>query len=230
MGSVRERDREYYLSREHALQYDRRSQLEKSAARYRKAAETFRKYLTHGEVLDIGCGPARMIIAMARILPGLSFTGIDVSGEMVEIAARNLKTEGLAKRVRLMPIPAEGLGALPEVSYDMVMSHGSFSGWLEPAASLLQIRRILKDGGFLYVADWDRSAPEELRKYMEEAGDDPEQRERIMTAFESSYTEEELLELLSASGLSLMEFAREGIWISAVLRKGSRPLRAGAGV
>lgn len=221
MGSLREKDRDYYLNREHAVQYDIRSQSERSAVRYRKAAETVRKYLTEGEVLDIGCGPGRMIIALARLLPGLSFTGIDISAEMIELATRNAEKEGLVGRVRLLQIPAEGLGALSSGSYGMVMSHGSFSGWLEPADSLLQIRRILKPGGFLHVADWNRSAPGELRPYLEEAGDDSEHRDRIMTAFESSYRAGEFLELLAATGLILLEFGGEGLWMSAVLKKGS---------
>jgi ubiquinone/menaquinone biosynthesis C-methylase UbiE len=188
-------------------------------ARYRKAAGTVERYLSNGTVLDIGCGTARMIIEIACLLPGLSLTGIDVSDEMIRLAGLNVEEAGLGQRIRLLVLSAEGLGRFPARAFDMVMSHGSVSGWLEPGAALREVERILRPGGVLYVTDWNRGAPDGLAPYLEEARANPEHLERIRMAFDSSYTDHELRQMLVSGGLGLVEFTAEGLWMGAVLRK-----------
>lgn len=220
--TLREKDRGYYKDRGRALGYDRRSAGERSMARYRKAAGTVGRYLSDGTVLDIGCGTARMIIEIARMLPGLSFTGIDVSDEMIRLAELNVEQAGLGQRIMLLALTAEGLGGFPDNSFDMVMSHGSVSGWLEPGATLREVERILRPGGMLYVTDWNMGAPDGLAPYLKEAEGNQEHLERIRMAFASSYTDDELRRVLVTDGLGLVEFTTEGLWMSAVLRKAER--------
>ena len=216
----RQQEREYYRNRERALQYDRRSGGARSTKRHMAVARKLGEYASEGDLLDIGCGTARMLCALAAELPGLRITGIDVSAEMIEIARQNVTRDGLTHTVGLMVVAAEGLGAFAEGSFDVVQCHGAFSGIREPVAVLAEIRRILKPGGVLYITDWNRAAPKsELRPYLEGLEGRPAEQDRVRMAYKLSYTDKELKGLLGGPGLRMLEFGAEGLWMTAVLRR-----------
>jgi S-adenosylmethionine-diacylgycerolhomoserine-N-methlytransferase len=54
-----------------------------------------------GSVLEIGCGTARNLIAAARIFPGATFYGVDISGEMLRTARARVADAGLVDRLHL---------------------------------------------------------------------------------------------------------------------------------
>lgn len=54
-----------------------------------------------GRVLEIGCGTARNLIAVAQRHPVAPLFGIDLSLEMLDTARRRVEREGLGGRVRL---------------------------------------------------------------------------------------------------------------------------------
>ncbi|MFQ5665586.1 MAG: corrinoid protein-associated methyltransferase CpaM [Candidatus Binatia bacterium] len=104
-------------------------------------------------VLDIGCGTGALALrAAAR---GATVKGIDVNAEMLEIAKRDAHKAGVEGRVELAEMGVAELEGEQSESYDAVTSGLCFSE-LSPdelAYTLKQIRRILKPGGLLLVAD-----------------------------------------------------------------------------
>jgi S-adenosylmethionine-diacylgycerolhomoserine-N-methlytransferase len=52
-----------------------------------------------GQVLEIGCGTGRNLIAAARCWPGAHFHGIDISEEMLKSARAAIARAGLTRRV-----------------------------------------------------------------------------------------------------------------------------------
>src|ERR1700733_6746730 len=54
-----------------------------------------------GSVLDIGCGPARNLVCIARRYPGANCYGIDVSDEMLATARANVLRTGLEVNIHL---------------------------------------------------------------------------------------------------------------------------------
>jgi S-adenosylmethionine-diacylgycerolhomoserine-N-methlytransferase len=54
-----------------------------------------------GEVLEIGCGTGRNLIAAAKAYPRATFHGLDVSAAMLETAGRSVARAGLAGRIHL---------------------------------------------------------------------------------------------------------------------------------
>ena len=54
-----------------------------------------------GRVLEIGCGTARNLIAVAHRHPDTPLFGIDLSLEMLDTARRRVDREGLGGRIRL---------------------------------------------------------------------------------------------------------------------------------
>jgi S-adenosylmethionine-diacylgycerolhomoserine-N-methlytransferase len=57
-------------------------------------------------LLEIGCGTGRNLIRAARRFPGASFYGLDISRQMLEVAAANIARAGLADRIALAPADA----------------------------------------------------------------------------------------------------------------------------
>jgi SAM-dependent methyltransferase len=53
-----------------------------------------------GNLLEVGSGPGRLAVRLAREAPGMTLTGVDISDVMVELAARHAARAGLSERVR----------------------------------------------------------------------------------------------------------------------------------
>lgn len=113
-------------------------------------------------VLDIGCGTGALAVRAAR--RGARVKGIDVNPQMLEIAQRRVDREGLGPNVELCELGVAELGAEKEGTYDVVTSGLCFSELTENELvyAMKEIRRILKPGGLLLVADEVR--PKNLAK------------------------------------------------------------------
>ena len=105
-----------------------------------------------GKVLEIGSGPGRLAVRLAREAPGITLTGVDISEAMVERAARRAAGAGLSERVRF---EVGDVGALPlsDEDFDAVVSTLSLHHWPEPAHGLAEIHRVLKPGGEAWIYD-----------------------------------------------------------------------------
>jgi ubiquinone/menaquinone biosynthesis C-methylase UbiE len=104
-------------------------------------------------VLDIGCGTGALALRMAR--RGARVKAIDVSSEMLEIAARRAREDGLDDRIALAEMGVAELDREAAGSCDVVASGLCFSELSddELAYTLRQALRILVPGGLLLIAD-----------------------------------------------------------------------------
>ena len=115
------------------------------------AAERRVLALTSGPVLDVGCGPARMV--RAAIETGRLALGIDISA----VAVGHARARGLPvlRRSVFETLPAEGTwGAV-------LLLDGNIGIGGDPAALLARASELLRPGGRMLVethADGDRSA------------------------------------------------------------------------
>jgi ubiquinone/menaquinone biosynthesis C-methylase UbiE len=109
-------------------------------------------------VLDLGCGTGALSLRAAR--RGATVKGIDVNAQMLEIARRRVKEAGVAPHVELEEMGVAELEHEPPESYDAVLSGLCFSELSEEELrfTLRQVRRILRPGGLLLVADEVRRA------------------------------------------------------------------------
>lgn len=103
-------------------------------------------------VLEVGSGPGGLAVRLARRIPDLRYTGLDLDRAMVDRAVRRAGREGLAARLRFV----EGdVAALPfdEATFDLVVSTLSVHHWADPVAGFTEIRRVLRPGGRVVIHD-----------------------------------------------------------------------------
>lgn len=102
--------------------------------------------LDPGAVLDIGCGTGKLLAAVADRWPGAVLHGVDPAEAMLAIAGQRLPT------ARLGVGRAEDL-PLPDGSVDLVFSTTSFGHWTDAEAGLREVRRVLRPGGCVLIAE-----------------------------------------------------------------------------
>jgi len=113
------------------------------------------KYRPQGTLLDIGCGPGYLTAAIIRRYPALAVMGMDISEDMLKLAAQNL----LAGKVKLLRGDAASL-PLEDSSVDFIVSSAALHHWEDASAAFREIYRVLRAGGRFLIMDIRRDAPE----------------------------------------------------------------------
>jgi SAM-dependent methyltransferase len=102
-----------------------------------------------GTVVDIGCGPGDLVVAISRRLKQARIVGIDLSASMLLWAGRHATTDG-----RIKFIVGDGAD-LPfdDASVDLVVSTLSLHHWDDPAGVFAEVARVLRPGGVALIYD-----------------------------------------------------------------------------
>lgn len=105
------------------------------------------------KILDLGCGTGALTLRAAQ--KGAKVKGIDINPQMLEIAQKQAIKKNLIQNIELCEMGVAELGSEKSESYDVVMSGLCFSELSEDELiyTLKEIKRILKPGGLLLVAD-----------------------------------------------------------------------------
>ena len=104
-------------------------------------------------VLDVGCGSGLDLLLAARAVgPGGRAAGIDLTPEMVQVARSSTRKAGL-KHATVETGLAERL-PYPDGAFDAVLANNLINNCaVDKLAVLAEVRRVLKPGGALAVAD-----------------------------------------------------------------------------
>ncbi|KUO78237.1 MAG: methyltransferase [Desulfosporosinus sp. BRH_c37] len=105
--------------------------------------------ITRGKCLDLGCGGGYLSIALARIT-GLNIHLLDVSQEMLDIAASNIAENGLEARMQTLLADVQEI-PLKDKSVDLIISRGSIFFWEDQQKAFEEIYRVLTPGGVAYI-------------------------------------------------------------------------------
>jgi ubiquinone/menaquinone biosynthesis C-methylase UbiE len=113
-------------------------------------------------VLDFGVGTATLSIIAKRLVPGSEVRGVDIDDRVIAIARQKIVAAGLD-----IAVDRYDGGALPyrDASFDRVLSSLVFHHLTrdQKLSALREIRRVLKPGGQLHVADWGKAANAGMR-------------------------------------------------------------------
>lgn len=146
-----------------ALSYDFLTPLYDSLIRLTMPERAFKRRLVEqarfGEgqrVLDLGCGTATLTLLAKEMSPGADVTGLDGDPRILEIARKKAERAGADISLDLgmsyeLPYPDE--------SFDRVLSSLFFHHLTreDKTHTLEEVRRVLRAGGELHVADFGRS-------------------------------------------------------------------------
>jgi len=105
------------------------------------------------KVLEIGPGPGWAGISLVKKRPDLTLDGLEASNDMIRVAAENANREGVGDRCTYKNGVAENMSEVKDSTYDLVISRDSLHHWIEPEKVFLEIARILKPNGKLFVHD-----------------------------------------------------------------------------
>jgi len=111
-------------------------------------------YIKKGQkVLDLGCGTGVLTLKAAQ--KGAKVKGIDINPQMLEIAKKRAIKKNLIQNIELCEMGVAELGSEESKSYDVVTSGLCFSELSEDELiyTLKEVKRILKPGGLLLIAD-----------------------------------------------------------------------------
>jgi SAM-dependent methyltransferase len=135
-------------------------------------------------LLDCGCGPGSITVGLAALVAPGETIGLDLQAEQLDRAAEVAAEHGVSN-LRFQP---GSVYALPfeNDSMDVVFAHNLVVHLAEPLRALEEIRRVLKPGGVVGIADddmgtwlWEPSTPLRLeverifRLAVEHHGGDP---------------------------------------------------------
>lgn len=103
-------------------------------------------------ILDIACGTGDLTIALAKKIDGATVTGLDLSRNMLDIAAEKISNVGLEGRISL--IEGDSL-ALPfaDCSFDVVTVAYGVRNFSDISKGYREFYRVLKPGGLLCVIE-----------------------------------------------------------------------------
>lgn len=125
----------------------------------------------HGDkVLDLACGPANQLVQIARLNPQSHFVGLDASINMLDRARTTLSRYDLSN-VELVSGDMTRLVTIEDASMDCVICTMSLHHLpnLEALSSTMrEVRRVLKQGGGLYFADFGRLKRASTQRYFSE--------------------------------------------------------------
>jgi ubiquinone/menaquinone biosynthesis C-methylase UbiE len=115
------------------------------------------EHLSPGQdLLDVGCGPGTITTELAALTAPGRTVGIDLSADVIETARRWQAERGLSS-VDFEPGNVYEL-AFADSSFDVVYAHQVLQHLSDPVAALVEMRRVLRDGGVLAVRDSDYDA------------------------------------------------------------------------
>lgn len=108
--------------------------------------------LTAGDrTLDIGCGPGAAVRLAADIVVAGEAVGVDRAEPMVQIAR---KRSGDRPNIDFRVGSAESL-PFEDNSFTVVWTAHSYHHWEDPAAGLLEVKRVLRPGGRALILEQD---------------------------------------------------------------------------
>ena len=110
-------------------------------------------------VLDVGCGPGRSTLALARAYPKSRFLGIDPHVPSIERARASARQQGV-DNVELAPVTVEslasgdGIGTNPaRPAFDLAIAIDCVHDMVRPVEGLRAVRALLAPGGRVFWSE-----------------------------------------------------------------------------
>jgi demethylmenaquinone methyltransferase/2-methoxy-6-polyprenyl-1,4-benzoquinol methylase len=115
-------------------------------------------------ILDVATGTADMAIMMARYLPPVRITGVDISNGMLEIGRQKIQRLQLGEKITLQTGDSESL-QFPDESFDAITVAFGVRNFENLEKGLREMLRALKPGGKLVVLEFSQPRTPGIRQF-----------------------------------------------------------------
>ena len=157
------------------------------------------------EVVDLGCGPADVLLRIAGIAQHARIVGVDGSATMLDFARNAVDAAQLSDRVSLHLGRLPGL-SLPEGHFDAVLSKDMLHHLPDPQVLWGEVHRLGRRGAAVFVMDLIRpDSPLAARQIVERvaAHEHPILKEDFYNSLCAAFTVSEVRSQLQSAGLPL---------------------------
>lgn len=157
-----------------------------------------------GDVADLGCGAADVIVRFARAYPRADITGVDGAEAMLDFARSRIEEAGLKQRIRLVQclLPS---AALRSRRFDVVLSNSLLHHLDDPRVLWQTVSRIARPEAKIQIMDLLRpDTPIDAQRLVGlHARDAPAiLRRDFYNSLRAAYTAEEVSQQLAACDLT----------------------------
>jgi len=158
-----------------------------------------------GLILDAGTGTARIPILICQQCPQLKIIASDLSKNMLLIGSTNVEQAGLQKQISLELADSKQL-PYQDGQFDMVISNSIVHHLPDPLPFLLEIKRVLKPNGAIFIRDLIRPLDEAtMNAFVESIGRESDYDERqnmlLRDSLHAAFRLNEVNELVQKAGL-----------------------------
>jgi ubiquinone/menaquinone biosynthesis C-methylase UbiE len=155
--------------------------------------------------VDIGCGPADVVIRLAKAAPQARITAIDGSAPMIALGREAAHAAGVADRLVLLHTRIPGPPPDSQ-AFDAVLSKDLLHHLHDPRVLWNEIKRVGRPGAAVYVMDLVRPPTPEAAEAMVEEGagsEDPILQRDFYNSLLAAFTVDEVREQIRNAGLEL---------------------------
>jgi ubiquinone/menaquinone biosynthesis C-methylase UbiE len=153
-------EKEVMESAEEAKAYDELDRLWGDVLFQGFAESALKMGAVEGRVLDVGCGPGRISIRLAKLNPRFTIDAIDLSQNMLDLAAQTASRQGVSKSIRFLIGDAKQI-PFPDQTFDLVICHNFLHQLPAPVVAVKEINRVARENGAILIRDV-RRLPEPL--------------------------------------------------------------------
>jgi ubiquinone/menaquinone biosynthesis C-methylase UbiE len=129
-----------------AAAYDQSSDMGIRPALLAGILEQLADFLQPDSILDVGCGTGELLFQL-RSRTNTALAGLDLSSNMLEVARKKLDNNADLRQGDAESLPWQAR------QFGLVLCTLSFHHYPQPAQALAEMRRVLKPGGTLLLAD-----------------------------------------------------------------------------
>ena len=156
-------------------------------------------------VVDIGCGPADVVIRLAKAAPHAAITAIDGSAPMIALGRTAARAVGVDDRLTLLHTRIPGPPPASQ-SFDAVLSKDLLHHLPDPRVLWNEVTRLGRPGAAVYVMDLVRPDSEETARAMVKEGagsEHPILQHDFYQSLLAAFTMDEVRAQVTAAGLDL---------------------------
>lgn len=194
---------------------------------YKNWFEEERKYLVkhitkNAKVLEVGCGDGRSIMDIVGITTNI--VGIDHDEKAVADAKSNFKNH---PNIKILKARAENL-PFENKEFNFVMCMTTFANFADSKQKvLLEMKRVLKDNGFIIISVFSEDAFEERMKMYKKLNAPIKEIRGTTVIFDEElgdniseqFSKEQLLDIFAEAKLNVVDIRKKGIAYLCKLKK-----------